>query len=201
MNLLWICSQVSCSLFALILVHFIFRWYTFTFCRSASAEKMLKASRKYVRLLNDLQCNPAIKTHTLAHWNMFDKMFFIDIKNESTWIVHFGRSSVQRLNQLKYTQAAWATDINHCQWKTKDPFIFRAKRCVFLYMPFTQEKLSNQFGKNNSACSPCRNNNIKMAMSSEIWHVWIIKIIIVIIIIALLHKYSIIKAEGYTAGT
>ncbi len=79
---------------------------------------------------------------------------------------------------------------------------FLAQKDVFSFTClFRKEKLSNQFGKNNSACSPCRNNNIKMAMSSEIWHVWIIKIIIVIIIIALLNKYSIIKAEGYTAGT
>lgn len=50
---------------------------------------------------------------------MFDKMFFIDIKNEGTCTVHFGRSSVQRLNQLKYIQAAWATDIKPMPMKDK----------------------------------------------------------------------------------
>lgn len=61
---------------------------------------------------------------------MFDKMVFIDIKNESTWIVHFGRSSVQRLNQLKYTQAAWATDIKPLPMKDKRSLHFLAQKDV-----------------------------------------------------------------------
>lgn len=87
------------------------------------------------RLLNHLQCTPAIKTRTLAHdWNMFDKMVFIDIKNESTWIVHFGRSSVQRLNQLKYTQAAWATDIKPLPMKDKRSLHFLSAKGRLLRM-------------------------------------------------------------------
>lgn len=40
----------------------------------------------------------------------------------------FGRSSVQRLNQLKYTQAAWATDIKPLPKKDKKIPSFLAQK-------------------------------------------------------------------------
>lgn len=74
--------------------------------------------------------------------------------------MHFGRSSVQRLNQLKYTQAAWATDIKPLPMKDKRSLHFLSAKERVRRL-FTHEKLSNQFGKNNSDCSPCRDNIIE----------------------------------------
>lgn len=74
--------------------------------------------------------NAPPQTHMHTHWKLVANIqcnidvdmvylikciFFIDIKNESTWIVHFGRSSVQRLNQENTHRLEWATETGSCR--------------------------------------------------------------------------------------